>query len=95
VKTFLVEGLLALAVLGAWIGALGFLRLKTALDRLHVSTFVLAASGAPLTLAAFVEDGVSQRSLKFAFLFATLLFAGAATSHAVGRALFTRDGDRA
>jgi len=87
--------LLGLAVLSAWIGALGFLRLRTALDRLHTPTFVICAGGVPLALAAFLQDGVSQRSLKVAFLVASLIVIGAITSHAAGRALFTRDGEKA
>ena len=86
---------LALAVLAAWLGALGFLRLRSALDRLHCTTFVLAASGPPLVLAAILDEGLTTRSIKLAALVVTLLVTGAATSHAVGRALLLRDGPHA
>ena len=94
-RTFALDLCLALAVLAAWLGAFGFLRLRSALDRLHCTTFVLASSGPLLALAAFLDEGLTPRSLKLTALVAILLTAGAATSHAAGRALFLRDGPQA
>ena len=90
-----VDCCLVLAVAAAWLGALGFLRLRSALDRLHCTTFVLASSGPLLTLAAFLHEGLTPRSLKLAVLVVALLVTGAATTHAVGRALLLRDGPQA
>ena len=70
-------------------------RLRSALDRLHCTTFVLASSGPLLALAAFLDEGLTTRSLKLVVLVLTLLCIGAATSHAVGRALYLRDGPQA
>ena len=84
------DALVMLAVLSAWLGCAGFLRLRTALDRMHCVAFVNATAGILLTLAAFVSDGPSDRALKIALLTGLALLAGAASSHAIGRALLIR-----
>ena len=94
-KALAVDGLLALAVLSVWLGALGFARLRTALDRLHCATFVNVAAGSCLTFAAVLQDGLTSRSWKMAALLALILLTGSVTTHAVGRALHLRDGDQA
>ncbi len=81
------DGLLGIAVLAAWLGCAGFLRLRTALDRMHCVAFVYATAGSALTAAAFVSDGPSDRALKMLLLTVVGLLAGAAMSHATGRAL--------
>ncbi len=83
---------LALAVLAAWIGCFGALRLRSALDRLHAVAFTNAAAGVLVAVAAFLADGISTRSVKLACLVAFVLVTGSAISHAVGRALALRDG---
>lgn len=87
-----VEILLGLAVLAAWLGCFGFLRLKSALARLHCAAFVYVAAGFAVTLAVLVQDGATDRSLKMIAALSILLLGGAATSHAIGRALVLRDG---
>jgi multicomponent Na+:H+ antiporter subunit G len=82
--------LLAILVLAAWLGCAGFARLRTPLDRLHCAAFVNAVSGTALTIAAFVADGVSDRALKVLLITGLSLLAGAAMSHATGRALLLR-----
>jgi multicomponent Na+:H+ antiporter subunit G len=82
--------LLALMVAAAWLGAIGLLRLRTALARLHCATFVAVAGGLATTAAVFVGDGASSRAWKSLGLMFMLLIIGAATSHALGRALVTR-----
>ena len=84
------DGLLGLAVLSAWLGCAGFLRLRTALDRMHCVAFVYATAGSALTVAAFVSDGASDRALKVLLLTVAGLVTGAAMSHATGRALLLR-----
>ena len=86
---------LTLAVLAAWLGTIGFVRLRSALDRLHCATFVLASSGPLVALAAFLDEGVTTRSIKIAVLVVVLLATGAVTGHAVGRALLLRNGPQA
>jgi multicomponent Na+:H+ antiporter subunit G len=85
-----VDILLAIAVLAAWLGAIGSLRLARPLDRLHCVTFVNVASGAAILLAAWVADGPSARVLKIIWLIVVLLLGGAALTHATGRALIVR-----
>ena len=87
--------LLGLMVAAAWIGALAALRMRAALDRMHAVAFVNAAGGGLLTLACFVADGVSPRSLKVLAVYGLLLLSGAALSHATGRALLIREGRKA
>ena len=86
---------LALAVLSAWIGCFGALRLPSALDRLHAVAFTNAAAGVLIAVAAVLADGVSTRSVKLVCLVAFLLVTGSAISHAAGRALALRDGPQA
>lgn len=86
---------LASAVACVWLGCFALLRLPAALDRLHAVSFVNAAGGLGLTLAAFLADGISIRSMKVLGLTLLLLIAGAALSHATGRALLLREGRKA
>ncbi len=90
-KAVIIDLLLSLAVLSAWIAAAGFARLTSALDRLHCIAFVTLGSGLPIVAAAFVADGASTRAFKLLLLFVIALIAGAAVNHAVARAIFTRD----
>jgi len=85
-----VDALLALAVAVAWLGALGFLRVASALDRLHCVSFVNLTGGGATLAAALVADGPSTRVLKIAILVAAALLGGAAVAHATGRALVWR-----
>ena len=87
--------LLSLAVAAIWIACLAVLRLPRALDRLHAVAFLNAAAGFSVTLAAFVADGVSGRSLKIALLMTFLVAWSAVLSHVVGRALLLREGSSA
>lgn len=86
-----IDVLLAVAVLDCWLGAAGFARLKTPLDRLHCVTFVNVASGGAILAAAFVADGASDRAIKILVLNAAVLLCGAALAHATGRALQWRE----
>lgn len=91
----LLFGLLGLTVSSVWLGCLATLRLPSALDRLHAVSFVNIAGGGGLTLACFVADGVSVRSMKVLGLTILLTVGGAALSHATGRALLIREGRKA
>ena len=89
--TVAIDVLLGLLVAAAWIGCLGFARLRTPLDRLHCATFVNAAPGLLMVVVAFAADGASSRAFKVLLTVAISLAAGAALSHAVGRALVYRE----
>ena len=80
-----------LAVAGAWLGTLGFLRLRQPLDRLHCVSFVNVVGGTALLLAAVLQDGLSDRVLKVALLWFVALVSGAVLAHATGRALQARE----
>lgn len=92
--SMIVDALLALAVLACWLGAAGFARLSSPLDRLHCVTFVNATAGIAILVAAFIADGVSARTVKILVLNAAALASGAALAHATGRALLLRQRDR-
>lgn len=86
----LIDACLALLVAVAWLGCLGFVRLRTPLDRLHVAAFVNVGAGFFLVLAAFLADGVSVRACKLLLAVVAGMAGNAALSHAVGRAVFVR-----
>ena len=90
-RTVVVDLLIAIVVASAWIGAIGFARLGSALDRLHCVTFVYVGCGLPLAALAFVADGPSSRAFKILLLVAVSLVAGASVNQAVARAVFVRD----
>ncbi|HEX3881037.1 MAG TPA: monovalent cation/H(+) antiporter subunit G [Stellaceae bacterium] len=83
---------LALAVLSAWIASWGFLRSGTVLAKLHWVAFVNAVTGGAVTLAVWLQDGVSDRALKTLAIYAALVVAGSATTHAAARAIVLRSG---
>lgn len=89
-----IRALLALAVLIAWVAALGFARLRTPLERLHVVTFLNIVLGATLLLAAGITDGPSVRMLKSVLMWVGILLSGALLSHACARTLRLRDAER-
>ena len=82
--------LLGIVVLAVWLGCIGFVRLRTPLDRMHCVAFVNTTAGSALVLAAFLSDGASARAGKILLVAGASLLAGAATSHAVGRAIHLR-----
>ena len=82
--------LLGLAIAAAWIAALGFLRMRWSLDRLHACAFVIVACGLPFVIAGFVVDGPSVRAFKLLLLWFVMLVAGASLNQAIARAIFTR-----
>ncbi len=85
-----IAALLAVGVAASWLGVLGFLRLDDPLDRLHAVTFINAVTGAAITLAVLLADGVSDRALKVLLILGLNLLTGAAASHLLGRAIVNR-----
>ena len=88
--TAVFDVLLAMLVAVTWLGCLGFARLRTPMDRLHCASFVNAAGGVLLAVIAIAADGASDRAFKVLLMVAVTLVAGAALSHALGRALLYR-----
>jgi multisubunit Na+/H+ antiporter MnhG subunit len=83
---------LGLVVAAGWLAAAAFVRMRTAMDRLHCSTFVTVVGGALLFVAVAFQDGATSRTWKTLFLIATSTAISAAGSHAIGRALQLREG---
>jgi multicomponent Na+:H+ antiporter subunit G len=90
----LVETLLALAVIAAWLGVAGFVRLAWPLDRLHCVTFVNVTCGVSILIAAALTGGSLDDVIKFALLLGALLLGGAAIAHATARAIVRRRAPR-
>lgn len=88
--TLATDAALVLLVATAWLGALGFARLRAALDRLHAAPFISAGAGFFLLVAGVLTDGASVRVAKIVLILLASLLAGAASSHAIGRALLNR-----
>lgn len=82
---------LALAVAASWIGAIGFVCLRSPFDRLHCVTFVNVAGAGALLVASFLADGATDRVLKILVLVVATLLTGAALTHGTGRALRLRE----
>jgi multicomponent Na+:H+ antiporter subunit G len=85
-----IGGLLVLLVLCIWLGCAGFVRLPTALDRLHCVAFVNVTAGFLLSVAAFSADGLSARSLKILLIWGLGVLSGSVGSHVIGRAVVQR-----
>ena len=85
---------LGIAVAAAWLGALAYIRLRTPFERLHVVTFVNVVTGGAVTVAAFLAEGVTGRSLKIALIWVVTMLVGALLSQVSGRTLNLRDGER-
>ena len=90
--SILVGALLALAVAAAWLSALALLRLPRALDRLHALSFLNVAASVCVTVAAFLSDGISGRSMKILLMMGVYLAWAAVLSHVSGRAVLMREG---
>ena len=84
------EILLGLGVLAAWLGCAGFARMRSPFDRMHCVAFVNATSGVCVLLAAALTEGPTTRVFKILLIVGIGLLAGAAMSHATGRALLLR-----
>ncbi|HEX4149976.1 MAG TPA: monovalent cation/H(+) antiporter subunit G [Pirellulales bacterium] len=86
--------ILVVGVAVAWLGALVFARMQTALERLHVIAVVNIVGGIVVLLGAFLTDGMSSRSLKCTVIWLVMVLSGALVSHVTGRALHLREGER-
>ena len=87
-----IGSVLALAVAAAWLAALALWRLPRALDRMHALAFLNVAASILVTVAAFLTDGVSGRSLKILVMMVVFLAWAAVLSHVSGRAVLMREG---
>ncbi|SDM43201.1 multicomponent Na+:H+ antiporter subunit G [Methylobacterium phyllostachyos] len=83
---------LGLAVAASWLAALALWRLPRALDRLHALSFLNVTGSVCVTVAAFLSDGISGRSLKILVMMSVYLAWAALLSHVSGRAVLMREG---
>ncbi len=75
----------------AWLGCLGVVRLRSALDRLHGAGFLSVTLGPLLFLAAVLQDGLSVRTVKILLIAVLGAIFGAGVSHAMARAISHRN----
>ncbi|MGT2487648.1 monovalent cation/H(+) antiporter subunit G [Methylobacterium oryzae CBMB20] len=87
-----IGSVLAVAVAAAWLAALALWRLPRALDRMHAVAFLNVAASISVTVAAFLADGISGRSLKILVMMVVFLGWAAVLSHVSGRAVLMREG---
>jgi multicomponent Na+:H+ antiporter subunit G len=87
-----IGSLLGLMVAVTWLAALALWRLPRALDRLHALAFLNVAASGLVTVAAFLADGISGRSLKIVVMMVVFLGWAAVLSHVSGRAVLMREG---
>lgn len=87
-----IGSILGLAVAVTWLAALALWRLPRALDRLHALAFLNVAASSLVTLAAFLADGFSGRSLKILLMMVVFTAWAAVLSHVSGRAVLMREG---
>lgn len=86
-----IEALLGIAALCCWIGVLGMVRMREAMQSLHYLAAPAAVGTACVILAAFVQLGWSGSSLKIALIAIIFTASGAVCTHAVARAFWQRD----
>ncbi|HET7300724.1 MAG TPA: monovalent cation/H(+) antiporter subunit G [Oleiagrimonas sp.] len=91
--TIVIDALLALAVLVAWVMALAFFRLRSGYDRLHAITFFNLVGGGAITAAVVIRDGLTFRTFQCVLIWLVVVSAGALLSHAIARALRLRGED--
>lgn len=87
-----IGSVLALAVAAAWLAALALWRLPRALDRMHALAFLNVTASILVTVATFLADGLSGRSLKILVMMVVFLAWAAVLSHVSGRAVLMREG---
>ncbi|SER10370.1 multicomponent Na+:H+ antiporter subunit G [Faunimonas pinastri] len=87
----LIDILLGLAVVSAWLGTAGLVLLRTSEDRLHAATFTTVAPGFLITVAVLLHQPFSALSLKQVLLFAASVVLGGILTHSIGRMLRIRD----
>jgi len=84
--------MLGLAVAITWLAALALWRLPRALGRLHALAFLNVTTSVLVTVAAFLADGLSGRSVKILLMMVVFLAWAAVLSHMSGRAVLMREG---
>lgn len=86
-----IDLLLALVVLSCWVGVIGMLRMRQAIQALHYLTLPATVGILALTIAVFLESGLHATAIK-TLLIALILFSiNSVVTHATARALRTRE----
>jgi multisubunit Na+/H+ antiporter MnhG subunit len=88
---FIVDALLALIVLTCWLGVFGMWRMKEPTQALHYLAIPATAGSLALTIAMFVEEGLSSAPFKMLFITVILLAINSVVTHATARAFRVRE----
>lgn len=91
VKGAFVDALLAVAVLTAAMSVLGFMVMRTTLDRLHYLAPVAAVSATAIAIALVIDEALNARGIKGLIVLAVVAFVGSVTVHAMARANQVRE----
>lgn len=83
--------LLGLVVLACWIGAIGMLRMRHPLQALHYLTLPATIGVVALSLAVYLQSGLTPITYKTALIAAVLAGINSVVTHATGRAFRTRE----
>lgn len=83
--------LLGLVVLSCWLGVIGMVRMREPMQALHYLTLPATVGVAALTVAVFVDTGLSSISFKTLLIAFILLAINSVVTHATARAFRTRE----
>jgi small basic protein len=88
-----IDALIALGVVAAWAGCLGFLTGASTSKLIHRPIFLAGTTGTALVLAALVQDGATVRVGKMLLLVAMLLVTGIVLAKGLSRGARRRNLD--
>lgn len=91
VHRIVLDGLLAVTCASCWIGVLGMVRMREAVQALHFQGVPAIVGMGALTLAIFVQTGWSQASWKSLLILGILVASNAVGTHAAARAFRVRE----
>lgn len=87
----LVDALLGTVVLACWLGTLGMWRMRYPIQALNYLTFPATLGMFALTVAVFIDTGISAAGFKTLLVAVVLLGINSVVTHATARAFRTRE----
>jgi multisubunit Na+/H+ antiporter MnhG subunit len=91
VRAVIIDCLLGVAVLCCWVGCIGMVRMRDALQSLHYLAPAATLAFASLAAAMWLQAGWSGSVLKVILIALTFGASGSVSTHAVARAFWLRD----
>ncbi len=90
IHSIVINVLLGFIVLACWLGVIGMLRMREPMQALHYLTLSATIGVIALTIAVFLESGVSSTAFKTFLIAIVLLAINSVVTHATARAFRTR-----